>query len=479
MAVVALAACVLAARPGARADDGAAAAAPALPSAENAAFKAEVDAATAPFIPELEKLGEWCNNTTLIQRRSFVAETMILLSPDNQRARVWLRYKRQADGKWKRTSEKPFYDEKPEALPDWEKRRAAIADKLRAVVEPFLVRREDWRTAGVRARLLRALVAINPDDAELHARAGEVLAGKKWVLKESAATAEGRRRIRDAVAAASRESVAAAQTMKPRPSPLGACLDATEFALHSSIDPAEARDLAMRVVAARSLYDAVLGVRTNYRSGLAIGVFPNGDAAISYVKQRRDLSEDVQKTAQRCTTYWLTGREVIVCSSTAEYRMDQCVRQILSTQVGTTQQIIDAPGWIGEGVGMYLTWTLVGTRLTPFVLQSEYSDAGIRKELADPKCDWVQAVRKLVLEQSSTPGLKLLTSLPLNSMTADDTLMAYALGAYFLESRPGDMRTILEALKSKQSFHQALAEVCDVDADELEARFVRWLRETK
>lgn len=455
--------------------------APAAPAGadRNVAFDAEVVAASAPFLPELDKLGQWCNDSTLMARRAQVAEAMILLAPDNERGRGWLRFKRQADGTWKQTSSKPFFDDKPEVLPEWEKRRAPLAERMRAAFEPLIARREDWRTAGARMRLLRALVAIDVEDRELHDRAGECLAGKKWILKESAATAAGRKRIRDAVSAASADAVTAAKDMKQGTSAIGTTFGTAEFTVQSALTPGEVRDLAMRVFAARRLYERVLDVHVSFRPGFVVSVFPTHDSAMLYVATRKEMSPEQRKFADGCTTFWVARHETVVCNPRPDERVDECVRQVLSSLVGTPKELFVSPSWIGEGAGMYLTYVLVGTRLSPFITATKYADESLHKDVADPKCDWVQAIRTQVLDKSVAPKLRLLTGLPLNSMTPDDTLMAYALAAYFLEGRPADLLRILEALKSGAPFHQALADVCDVDADELEVRFVRWLRETK
>ena len=57
--------------------------------------------------------------------------------------------------------------------------------------------------------------------------------------------------------------------------------------------------------------------------------------------------------------------------------------------------------------------------------------------------------------------------------------MAYALAAYFLESRPEDAAKLVGLTQFGTTFHDALAMVCGLDAEGLQARFIRWLHETK
>jgi hypothetical protein len=475
---VALSVAALAATPAARAGDDAAASAPASRPEENAAFNAEAQAASAPFLPELEKLGQWCNDSALMLRRSYVAETLIGLNPEHELGRKWLRYKRDSDGTWLITSAKPFFDEKPALLPEWENRRVPLAARMHDALEPLIAQRSDWRTAGTRARLLRALVAIDPDDEDLRERAGEVRAGKKWVLKESAAVVDRRRKILDAAFSARADALKAVKDLTSSPSPLGISLGTPEFKVMSALPADDVRQVAIRVVAARSLYERVLGTHVSYQPGLTVSLFGSREAAMRYVDARRDVTEERRRFAKDRTTYWLTGTEFVVSATEFDHRIDECARQVFSSLVGAERELWGAPAWMGEGVGMYLTYVLIGTRLTPFVTASKYADDSIHKELADPKCDWVQAVRKKVADRPVPLGLRILTSLPLNSMTEDDTLIAYALAAYFIEGRPADLVSILRDLKTGANFHQALANTCAVDADALEVRFVRWLRET-
>ena len=478
-ATLAAALCATVAGPSA-ADDGPpdTPAAPGRPE-ENPAFLAEVATTFAPFVPKLEALGQWCETSTLLAQRARVAEALVLLSPENEHGRAWLRWKRQKDGSWRQASTKPFFDEKTELLPEWQKRRAEVADPLRDSLSPLLERKEDWRTAGPRDRILRALIAMRPDDADLRAANGEVLVSGKWLLSESSQSAAGRKRIAAAAAEADREALKASKDFLRPPSPFASSAGTQDFTLYATLPEADATALAARVVAARLLVERVLDVRVHHYPRLVIRVFASHPEAMRYLDTRTDVREDRRAFAKRCLTSWFSGSEFFVSADDPASRLDECVRQVLATLGGDVVELTKAPAWIGEGFGMYLTQALVGTRLTPFVKPSEYSDTSLAKELSDPKSDWVAAIRKQVIEKGVAPNLPILASLPLNSMTKDDTLMSYALAAYFLEGRPSDSLALLRDLKDKRSFHRALAECCNVDAAGLETRFVRWLRETK
>jgi len=431
------------------------------------------------YVPAMEALGQWCGDSTLFIERAQVAEALLLVDAENEKARAWLRYVRQKDRTWKQSSARPFFDEKKELLPEWTKRRADALDPMRAELEPFLEQRDDWRTVGVRDRLLRTLVALWADDAELHDRNGEASIDGKWLLKETVGVAVRRRRLLDVSSAALKAAVKDAAAYPMRVAEYGTCVTAPDFEVRARVPPAEASEFASRITAARVVADEFLAPRIRLRTGLVVHVFPSVAEGRRYLDSRTDVTADRRRFGEGRGTFWLTGDELVVADDTRDKRLDSGVRQAIDTMARADGYwLFAAPGFLSEGVGMYLTWALLGTRLTVFVQSTKYADQA-KRELADAGADWVNVVRKLVLEKGVAPNLKVLIGTPLNAMTREDAVMSYALAAYFLEGRPDDFQRLYATMTGKRGFPESLAETCGVDAEGLELRFVRWLRETK
>ena len=449
-------------------------------AAAESSLAAEAQKAFGDVRPKLEALAQWCEEQKLFIERSTVAESILGLDPENAKARAWLKWKRQKDGTWKQTTSKQAFDDNPGALPEWKKRHDELDASLRKALQPFLDRKDLWNSAGTRDRVLRTLVAFDPDDAALRDANGETLVAGKWLLKESAAAAAGRKRILSLALDADIEALKRAKTLTAGIDPeFTACIVTPDFTLKSRLPVVDSQEIAARVIAARTLFERVLETRTRFHGGFTIYVFATSDEAARWADTRTDLPEERRKDAHRFTTLWLNTTEVVLAKDNHDERIDACVRQVLSALEGDAEQLMAAPGWMGEGFGMYLTHALVGTRLTAFVQPTKYADDTLTRDLSDAKSDWVNAVRRMVVEKSVAPNLPVLTGLPINSMGKDDGLMAYALSAYFLEGRPKDALAILSALKEGCKLHEALARTCGVDAEGLEVRFVRWLRETK
>jgi hypothetical protein len=431
------------------------------------------------YAPAMETLGQWCGDSTLFVERAQIAEALLLVDSENEKARSWLRYVRQKDRTWKQTNARPFFDEKKELLPEWTKRRAAALDPMRAELEPFLAERDDWRTAGVRDRVLRTLVAVWADDADLHDRNGETSIDGKWLLKETVGVAVRRRRLIDVASAALKTAVTDASAYPQRVAEYGTCVTAPDFELRARVPPAEAVEMAARITAARAVADEFLFQRSRFRPGFVFHLFGSIEEGRRFLASRPDVSPERRKFGDGRGSWWPTDDELVVDDDAREKRLDDCVRQTFDMlRRADGYHLYYAPGFLSEGVGMYLTWALLGTRLTVFVQTTQYADQA-RRELADAGADWVNVVRKQVLEKGVAPNLKVLIGTPLNSMTRDDGVMSYALAAYFLEGRPDDFRRLFGTMTRKHGFPESLAETLDIDVEGLELRFVRWLRETK
>ena len=432
--------------------------------------------AYAEFRDKLESLAVWCDERRLFVERSRAAEALLLFDPDHERARDWLGFRRAKDGSWTRTEPPPAVDANKEALPEWTRRRDDLAAPFRSrtatPVPPPMFR----KAAALRDRVNRALVGLLPDDPVLRENNGETRVAGTWMLKESAATPAGRRRIADAAREA-RKAAARLKAVSSNEPKWTSVVEVGGAVVRSDFSRPGSEEIARGFLAARDLLSRVFATEVT-PSGVRLYVFSCWSSHKRFLDTRTEMTEEQRKRDEGLSAYWL-DEEVIAsqCFEQTE-RIDGVVRQSISNADTGLGRMYRASDWMGEGMGMYLTYALVGTRLTVFVQDTEYSDEAIGRESADPRSDWVALARRMV-DAGHDPKIPIVVGTPLNSMTKDDGLMAYALAAYFLESRPEDAAKLVGLTQFGTTFHDALAMVCGLDAEGLQARFIRWLHETK
>lgn len=423
------------------------------------------------------QLARWCDERKLPVERDLTAQAVLVFDPDDAAARHWLGYMRRKDGTWFSTHPAAPTDSGKDALPEWEKRRAEIADALRAAVaetkKTVLVR----ETAALRDRACRALLTLVPDDAAARADDGEVFVRDKWLLAESAETAAGRKRIAD-IADAARKSTAnvKVECRTDVDWPVVASLEG--LTLRSRLDRRTTENLAKRFLQARRLFADVFGVETSLCKGLEVFALASFDENEAFVAGLSGLTDAQRKSFTQCGSYWMDDERLVLAHDDLRNREDVAVRHALQTMDSPCGPVCAAPPWIGEGAGMYLTYALVKTRLTAFVSNTDYVDQLVSREASDEKADWVTVVRRMI-DRGVEPRIPILVGLPLDSMSKEDGLVAYALAAYFLEGRPKDLKSLLVLMHLGHDFHDSLAIICRTDAEGLECRFRRWLRETK
>ena len=94
------------------------------------------------------------------------------------------------------------------------------------------------------------------------------------------------------------------------------------------------------------------------------------------------------------------------------------------------------------------------------------------------KADWVELARKL-FDKTPKPDLRLLVTKDVNTLTADDLLVCYALTSYMLECRPKDAVKFLAAYGGGARIDDALVTHMGTDLAGFEKRVRRWMDERR
>jgi hypothetical protein len=168
-------------------------------------------------------------------------------------------------------------------------------------------------------------------------------------------------------------------------------------------------------------------------------------------------------------------------SDDAAHRMDGVVRHTIGNLLRSSFQITTEQGWIWEGFGIYMTWRVVGTRLTWYIQESDYVlDDGfeLRSLLHVPETNWTDQAFKM-LKSERAPKLADVMKRSVTQMRVEDMLYAYVLAAYLLEGSPELAPRLLERVGKGEDPSIAVKALFDVDLPGLGERVLRWLSERR
>ena len=432
--------------------------------------------------PSLEELGAWCGEQKLLRKRAAIGALLVAVDADHESARAWLQFKRDKRGDWVRPPgvASPA-DTRSDDWPEWVARRTQVLDPVRKALEDVCDAPRFAKSPGSE-RTLRLLIELYPEDVKLREKHGERRVAGRWVLEETAATADGRKRVetwvRDAMKAASAKAPVVERKVAGEEAHW-ACSAALENVYVATTGNAkEVEAFVTNLVAAERLVDLAMGRTAGERKPLRCDMFLNYWENHRYLEKCTELSAEDKKKYDDWRSWWREPERLVVWDNDPVDRIDDAVRQLIDHQRSRARRIWDAPAWLSEGLGLYLTWKLLGTRRTYFIQDTEYADQEIRKDMLKPNADWVALARKLAQKQGGT-RLPILAGTPLNGLTAEDDVMAFAVAAYVVETRPQSVADLYEQAAASKSIEAALTASLGLDLESLDARFARWLEETR
>ena len=192
-----------------------------------------------------------------------------------------------------------------------------------------------------------------------------------------------------------------------------------------------------------------------------------------------DLPEKKLAFYRRLQSAWINNAELGIWDKEEVYRLDSSTRQAVQLHFRRAFGITEKRGWVVEGMGLYLSGLLCGTRLMWFVQPSRYAggepsrwEAQLQKDF-----DWLVPARQLFASKE-LPSLKHVLRRDVNSLTEADMLVAFALAAYLLESRPDEVAPLLRKVADSKDGAQAVFDALGMNQVELTERLRRWLSET-
>lgn len=470
---------------------------PAAAQAPSEAFAAKRADARARLVAGLLELAKWCEENQLFLERDRIHAQVVGVDPDNADARKALRHRRGKDGAWQAPPPTKVMNRNPKALPE-------LAPKEAAVVVPFcdvLLELVDGPEGDPfrRRSVYDEILAVDPEEPRVHERLGDVKIGEKWMTKESAVTKAQRDKIK--------EQVKASLAGVPKPQPKQPTADEAKLVgswssvlgtdrvrVLSTGDAQECERMVQVVQTAGALLEGLLGTSAVYPEGYTIYMVTRPEDKAPFIARLPNIPSDQRKFMLTSVGGGIHNTfDVAVFDADPKVRLDLAVRCTYGPILRGAYNLSPAQGFAFEGLGLYLTREILGTRLTWWVVPAKaprgefFGDAEVtqdveaqqtRARLMNASTNWLAEALKLY-EAGTAPKLQHVTRRHVDKMTVDDMLVSYALTAYLLEGRPDQANDFYASVGSGDGAEAAAKNVLDLSLPDLEKRLHRWLRETR
>lgn len=439
------------------------------------------EAARTALVERLNRLASWCNEKELFIERDRVWRTVLEIAPDDLTARKGLRYARNVDGTWKEPPPRDLKNIGKKWLDDLPKREdeayAPYGDTLLAMA------RAPERTTLERDRLVAEIRAIAPNHAGLHQWLGDVQMGDRWVMPETAIAKDRRAAIRAAV---KRGIEVGNPLATEQPGAGEAALGVTWKTVlqgeHVRILSTGPEDEAVRIAraseAAGEVLGTALGTEMRFPGAYTIYVLTQPGEKEAFVAQLPGLDASDRTRLLGLEGTGIPGSNNVALFATDPVRrLDAGVRHTIGNVLGITLGVSHKTAWAWEGIGLYLTRELVGTRLTWFVSEdADPSLANLRGKLTSPDSNWIQEAYDLLVTGTAVP-LDDLMRRGLDRIDVPGALTGYALVAYLLEGQPEAALEFVTRSARGEDPAAITREVLQRTPVELQERVVLWLSE--
>ena len=443
------------------------------------------------LVEGLAGFAAWCGESKLYGQRAETYRLILGFDPDHEEARRGLGHKRGPDGAWR---EVPL-EREPR---DHDAKALARAPTERAkVIDPFCERLvalaaevpENGAPPEARAALLADVLRVAPDHPGAHGLAGEARAEDgAWVLRETLVAKERRAAIKDAVRAAY-QGAPAPQVVEllPREREVGVALRGAAAGplvrVAGTVGDDELARTCRALHAAHAAFGTLLGITPVYHEDFTVFLLAPSDEE-AFLAGHPAVTDEMRGFLATLESSGIQGTgDFASWAPDEERRRDAAVRfalgWMLEVAFGTTTE----QGWVYEGLGLYLTREIVGTRLSWFVQPSELTssseDMGLRARLLEGDTNWMNEAL-VVLRKEQRPKLADVLARTANELRTEDLLLAYVTAAYLLEARtPEETGELLRRAGRGLPPEKVVAPALGMGVDELDGRVLRWLSERR
>jgi hypothetical protein len=457
---------------------------PASPSAQEQAGEAALDEARARYVEDLLALADWCHGKKLFVERDRLWEQVLTLAPDDSRARGGLGYRRGKDG-WERGTENRSRNFGKEHLGE-------LAEREHDVGARYCVRLLDAAAelapdSEAHRALEDEILRVDPDNGTVRRARDHVKVGDVWMLRESA-VAKGRRAEIKAAARAGRDEAPTPRDVPPNEKeraiglPWTAVLATDMVRALGTGSRDEIQRAATALHSAHHVFTTLLGSEARYGRDCTAFLLRPQDQATFLANHPAIAPRYAERLAAMDGSGIEGTSDFAYWAADEARRLDGIVRNGIGWLFADGFHVSLYQPWLFEGVGLYLTREIVGTRLSWFVQPSEFlsrdEEMALRANLLNPESNWMNEAHK-VLAGPNAPSLATVFEKTAATMTPEDMLVSYALAAYLLEGRPEEAPLLMKRIGANVPAARAVQAVLGLATEELDRRLVTWLSERR
>ncbi len=429
------------------------------------------------FADGLYEVGKWCHKKKWYQERDRLWNAALEVAPDHLRVRKALGFERRRDGSWERRKEREPQRNRgrvdfdaieartAEVLAQWREATYALLDKYGEQVSD-----EDRRAEYA------LVLARFPDDERAHKALGHVpgWAGHPWVSPAARASHDRREALEKLIARA-RKVDASPEPVELRDYEQGLAWEASgkseKARVFSREGAKEVREALGIARAVESLMQEGLEVEVELPEGLTCYLVGSNEDLIEVAKAHP--AED-GPGLEEVGSLWLDWHTLVIWGEDRELRLEGVSRQLVSWCLRRRYQLGTEQGWAWEGIGLYLSFRICGTRRRFYSGDNDYTRSGGREDLHDPRVNWLKEAKTIL--GNSPPKLAYVLGKSVDQLSERELLIAYALGAYLVEVHPSELLKALPRLPSEPAT-QVLEETLGLNPDALTKALTAWLGE--
>ena len=447
------------------------------------------DAADAALRKELveayAELGAWCVKKQLFLARDELAEVIVSLDPEHEKARGWLKYRRARDGTWSRKEpHKPPKNRKPDHLPEFETQRKAILDALAPRVVAAIRDAEPALDHQGRLDAVAAWRRILGERDALLEQAGLVKHEGRW---RSTDTVRSLKR-RTAIQTAAQNALAAQPAIQDRTLPEAAKAIALPWkggrgtkriAAYGTVSPDLLDGCVRMVLATEALMEAQFGGTFQVRDYFAFYLLGKKEHLRTIIDTHPGVQGD-RKVLRELPGVYVGHGQYAKFMETQGGALDTLIsvttKHLLALRYAEGRSTW-MPGWVADGFALYnMTW-LTGHHFSFTVDFGRYGQDPLFKSLFKSTTDWFAEARKLMLSKDPAT-LRLALGLKIGHLKPHDFLAAYAFVAWLHEARSQEeVDALLRSLAGGHDMDTAFRDALKMSVEDAEARLKQWLRE--
>ena len=480
---------------------------PAIPALAEDSPRVRWRAEKAQVLETLHDLADRCTRMKLFGTRADIYQQLLALSPDDKTARKWLKYKRAGDGSWERKGRWRRPRNSGKGVAEIVKRRQALAGEYRPRLRDLLEELRDEGLFKEAAEVVSAAVAIDPENQEFREWNGEVREGKaarpgkssKWILQESLHAKKRRPLFKKTAQDAIKDMKKPKESAPHKMDRIGGISWGTKLqGKHVRVvgtPPKEEMELMLRHAEATwPLFETVFEIRPgswqsgdSYATGLTIYSLESIPMGNEFLSKWPGYTERDLEFLYPLVAMWIKRKPAVLCKSPQELvRLEVAPKQLNHAMISRAFGLTMDRAWAKEGLCLYLTWQITGTRLIYSVkdVESDYGESDkpvpdYVKNLSDPNADWLALGLELI-KSPDKPDIHLMAGRKINDLTKHDALYSYCICAYVCEGHPEKCVDFFRRLSDKDGADIGMVclESLGFDHVALEQRVKRWLEET-